>query len=186
MTNLASPTLGADRPTPREASALAVACASAACLLGMLYAAISAYWGCGGTELLGSVGGTFAKAGRDGTAGALAVVWFTALLKVIAAAIGLVAIRGHRRLGAIRRRQLRRVSWLVAVVLVLYGGVLSIAGWLVQLGIVRAAAHADHYALRWHAYVWDPWFLAWGLLLSAALLRSRPAVSEAAGFAAAR
>jgi len=32
---------------------------------------------------------------------------------------------------------------------------------------------ADHRALAWHAYLWDPWFLVWGVLVTAALLRSR-------------
>jgi hypothetical protein len=34
-------------------------------------------------------------------------------------------------------------------------------------------ASADHRALAWRAYLWDPWFLVWGLLVTAALLRSR-------------
>lgn len=167
-----------DRLAPSDsrpwADAAAVAFAAVACLLGVLYAAVSAYWGAGGTALLNSVGGTFARAGRDGSAGLGAVVWLTVLLKLTAASIGLVVVRGRPRLEPARARQLRRLAWVVAVVLVLYGGALSIVGWLVQLGIVAAAAHADHEALRWHAYVWDPWFLVWGLMLTAALLRPRP------------
>jgi hypothetical protein len=53
-----------------------------------------------------------------------------------------------------------------ALILVIYGGVLSLTGWLVQAGIVPAAANADHEALGWHTYLWDPWFLVWGLLLA--------------------
>ena len=39
--------------------------------------------------------------------------------------------------------------------------------------MIGTPANADHRALAWHAYLWDPWFLVWGLLVTAALLRSR-------------
>jgi len=54
-----------------------------------------------------------------------------------------------------------------------YGLVLTVTGLLVQAGVVTAAANADHRALKWHAYLWDPWFLVWGILVLIALLRSR-------------
>ncbi|HEY2595515.1 MAG TPA: hypothetical protein VGK33_16610 [Chloroflexota bacterium] len=110
-------------------------------MLAALYAAVSAYWGAGGTALLDTIGGTLEREGRARSAGLLAVVWLTVLLK------------------------------LAAVVLVLYGGVLTLIGLLVQADVVHASAHADHTALRWHAFLWDPWFLLWGLLLAAALTR---------------
>ena len=37
--------------------------------------------------------------------------------------------------------------------------------------MIAASAGADHRALEWHAYLWDPWFLVRGLLVVAALLR---------------
>ncbi len=63
---------------------------------------------------------------------------------------------------------------MASVVLVVYGGVLTAIGLLVQAGVVAASARADQTALRWHAYLWDPWFLLWGALLAAGLWRSRP------------
>lgn len=66
------------------------------------------------------------------------------------------------------------MAWTAAVVLTLYGGVLTVVGLLVQGGIVPRAEGADDRALAWHAYLWDPWFLAWGLLLGLALRLSRP------------
>jgi len=161
-------------PRPPQRRRSAVLAAAGAFVLGVLYAAISGYWGSGGTALLASVGGVFQRAGRNGSVAVLAVVWLTVLLKLLAASLGAVVVAGEPRIDVRRRRQLRMVSWAAASVLVIYGGVLSIIGWLVQIGIVSAGAHADHEALRWHAYVWDPRFLVWGLLLAAALLRSRP------------
>ncbi len=54
------------------------------------------------------------------------------------------------------------------------GLVLTAAGLLVQSGAIAPAAGADRRALAWHAYLWDPWFLLWGALVAAVLLRSRP------------
>jgi hypothetical protein len=42
-----------------------------------------------------------------------------------------------------------------------------------QPGVIAAAASADHRALAWHAYLWDPWFLLSGVLVTAALVRFR-------------
>ncbi len=144
----------------------------AALLLGVLYAGVSAYWGFGGTALLDTVGGAFERAGRAGSVGLIAVVWVTVLLKLLAATLGLVVVIGRPPLAAAQRRLAQRMAWAAALILILYGGVLSITGWLVQLDIVSPAANADHKALRWHAYLWDPWFLVWGVLLATGLARS--------------
>jgi hypothetical protein len=69
---------------------------------------------------------------------------------------------------------MRGAAWLAAVVLVAYGGVLTLVGLLVQAEIVQASAHANHRALRWHAFLWDPWFLVWLLLATALALSRRP------------
>lgn len=156
-----------------DAPASAVAAVCTALFLGVLYAGVSAYWGFGGTALLDTVGGAFQRAGATGSAGVLAVVWVTVLLKLLAAILGLVVVFGRPALAAAPRRLAQRMAWTAALILILYGGVLSITGWLVQLDIVSPAANADHKALRWHAYLWDPWFLVWGLLLAAGLACSR-------------
>ena len=96
----------------------------------------------------------------------------TVLLKLLAAILGLVIVIGRPPLAAAQRRIGQRMAWAGALILILYGGVLSITGWLVQLDIVSPAANADHKALRWHAYLWEPWFLVWGLLLATGLARS--------------
>jgi hypothetical protein len=44
----------------------------------------------------------------------------------------------------------------------------------VQAGAISADPSADHRALAWHAYLWDPWFLIWGLLTLTSLLAGRP------------
>jgi hypothetical protein len=56
----------------------------------------------------------------------------------------------------------------------LYGTVLTAVGVAVESGLVCHGAHADLTALRWHASLWDPWFLLWGLLLMTGLVLSHP------------
>ena len=68
--------------------------------------------------------------------------------------------------------------WLEAAILILYGGVLTAAGLLVQSGVIASGADADQRALAWHAYLWDPLFLGWGLLVLVALATTRPTVSR--------
>jgi hypothetical protein len=157
-------------PTP-QARALTLACTAG--MLGTLYAAVSAYWGAGGTALLDTIGGALEREGRAGTAGILAVIWITVVLKLAASAIGLLAVAQPQWLSRHRARLARRAAWLVALLLTLYGGALTVTGLLVQADIVHASDHADHRALRWHAFLWDPWFLVWGLMLAIALSLSR-------------
>jgi hypothetical protein len=62
-----------------------------------------------------------------------------------------------------------RAGDLGVIVAVWAAAALKFTGAVVPL----AAAGADHRALAWHAYLWDPWFLLWGVLVTAALVRSR-------------
>jgi len=144
--------------------------ARAALVVGLAYAGISMYWGLGGTWLLDTVGGPLAAGGRAGRAGVMAAVWGAAGLKAIAAVLPVLAAAS----GPVPwQRPLRVLAWAEAIILTLYGLVLTTVGLLVQTGLIRAGADADHRALAWHAYLWDPWFLLWGLLVTAALLRGR-------------
>ena len=106
------------------------------------------------------------------------MLWVTVALKLVAAISGWwpsSGIGGYARRTAERRAERPGPP---ALILVFYGGVLTVVGLLVQLDLVHAAANADHKALRWHACLWDPWFLVWGVLLAAALARSRVARCE--------
>jgi hypothetical protein len=139
----------------------------AAFILGTTYAAVSVYWGLGGTWLLDTVGGSLAQ--HRHSAGAIAAAWGAAALKLIAAVLPLLALR--RRSGSLRDRGLWALAWVAAGILTLYGLVLTVVGLLVQADVIHASPTADHRALAWHAYLWDPWFLAWGVLIAIALVR---------------
>ncbi|WP_367127687.1 DUF3995 domain-containing protein [Saccharothrix sp. HUAS TT1] len=138
-------------------------------VVGSLYAAVSAYWAIGGTAGLDTLGGTLAELARARDPRLIAVVWVTVVLKLVGALLGpaLVEPWGRR----VPRWMLLTASWTATVVLVLYGGVLTVAQALIALGVLPRAGSYDALAFYWHLFVWDPWFLLWGLLLGVATLR---------------
>jgi hypothetical protein len=147
-------------------------CAIAAAVLGLAYAAVSIIWAFGGNWLLDTVGGELAAGGRAGAWLVIAALWAAIVAKLVGAVLPLVAV--SRTAGGRFRRPVRLLCGVEAVVLTTYGLVLTVAGVLVQSGVIQASADADHRALAWHAYLWDPWFAIWGILVGAALLLSRP------------
>ena len=159
--------------TRRSHQVTAVLFADVAAVISVAYAGVSAYWGVGGTGLLSTLGGTLERLSREQSPAALLVVWLTVLAKLAVSVLGLTAVRpGWKTL--VPRRMSRGLAWLAAAVLIAYGGVLTVVGVAVNTGLVHRPATADQTALHWHAYLWDPWFLLWGLLLAAALVFSRP------------
>src|SRR3984885_8878446 len=130
-------------------------------------------------------------AGQAGHLAALLAGWGGAAIKAVAALLPLLAIGVWPRTANGGLRRLARVlTWIEAAILVGYGLVLTVSGLLVQAGVIKAAAHADRLAREWHAYLWDPWFLIWGICVFLALWRSRSASQDhlpgAPGAAAAR
>ncbi len=130
-----------------------------AVVLGLANAAVSAYWLVGGTALLDTVGGEIERWGRE--RGPL-VVLALAVVVVIKTAVAIVPMANDTE---VLGRWVRRLGWVAALVLVVYGGLLTTVGLLVQVGVIDAAAEADTKALAWHAFFWDPWFFMWGVAL---------------------
>jgi Protein of unknown function (DUF3995) len=147
--------------------------------VGLAYAAIIVYWAVGGRWLLNTVGISLSQPGQAGHLATLLAVWGAAAVKVVAAVLPLLAIGVWPRTANGGLRRLARVlTWIEAAILTGYGLVLTASGLLVQAGVIEAVAHADRLALKWHAYLWDPWFLIWGLFVFLALWRSRPASQD--------
>ena len=153
--------------------------ALAGLVVGLAYAAIIVYWAVGGRWLLNTVGISLSQPGQAGHLAALLAVWGAAAVKAVAAVLPLLAIGVWPRTANGGLRRLARVlTWIEAAILVGYGLVLTASGLLVQAGMIESAAHADRLALKWHAYLWDPWFLIWGIFVFLALWRSRPASQD--------
>ena len=172
--------LGRRRPvctgwiTPRRTGSAA---AKAAFVLGLLYAAVSVYWALGGP-------GSWQPSGalchdRDEPAprswcSRYGPPWSS---RPVAAVLPLLALRRMTSSGW--HRAVSLLAWIEAGILTVYGLVLTVVGLLVQAGTIHLSAGADHRALAWHAYLWDPWFLIWGLLVAGALRRGRHPHSQA-------
>jgi len=146
--------------------------AQAALILGVSFAAVSVYWGLGGTWLLDTVGGSLEKQARAGTTGVYIAAWVAATLKLTAAVLPLAAVRGLMR-GAWRRK-VWVLAWLAAGTLTTYGLLQTTVTMLAQAGVLAQGSFTPS-EVAWHAYFWDPWFLVWGILASGALLRGRHA-----------
>lgn len=140
--------------------------AYAAAALAFAYAAVSFYWGLGGTALLDTVGGEIERLTRSGGAAAFALAWGAGVVKVLGGVLALALVRPWGR--RVPRQLLLVLAWAGAAVLILYGGTLVVAAALVEADVLDAPASADHRALRWHLWLWDMWFLVWGVLLALA------------------
>jgi Protein of unknown function (DUF3995) len=154
--------------------------AALACALGLANAAISAYWALGGTALLDTIGGSIERWGREREPALIAGLWLIVAVKVIVAlAAPVLAGVGAGTLPSWTRGRLPRIfGWIAATVLVLYGGVQTLAGLLAEAGAFELGPDADRKALAWHAFLWDPWFLLWGVSFSASLWLSRPVPAD--------
>ena len=138
--------------------------AYAACALALLYAAVSFYWAAGAPRASAPLGGELEALGRARDLGLIALVWVTGVLKVMAGLLALV--RPWAR--TLPRRAMLAAAWGGALLLTLYGGALVAGQALVVGGIITPPGPVDWRALRWHLFLWDSWFLVWGLLLGVA------------------
>jgi Protein of unknown function (DUF3995) len=144
---------------------LGLLAAAAALAVGLAYTAISAYWAFGGTWLLDTVSSSLVTAHPSVTA--VMAVWAAVVLKAVAALLPLHVCLTPPP--SKRHDRLRLLAWAEAAVLTLYGFAFTLAGLMLQVGIIHQRRTADRRALVWHAYLWDPWFLVWGLSVIIAL-----------------
>lgn len=133
---------------------------------GMVHAAASLYWAFGGTWLLNTVGQFAVDLQRTG---GLEVRLMLVAVAAAKAAGAIVPWLDHARPPA--HRWVRVVSWLGAAVLLVWGGAGTVGAWI---GVAAGRSLRHEPALVGHALPWDPLFVLWGLLLAAALRRSRP------------
>ena len=153
----------------------AVVAAVIAASLGAASTAMSVNWALGGTALIDTVGGEIERWGRERSAGVVATLWVISLAKLVGAVAPLVLVEvGGAGSAWTRARPMRALGWIVAIRLTVYGGVLTVAGLLVEAGVIDAADDADEHAIAWYAFFWDPWFLLWGVAFAVAMWRSRP------------
>ena len=148
---------------PRTAGTVA---AYAAAVVAFGYALVSLYWAVGGHRLVSTVGGYVAQFARQGGAVPVVLALAATAAKVAGGLLALALVRPWGRV--IPRRWLLAGATAASVLLVGYGGLSVLLGALVLSGVIHPAGGVDRTALRWHAGVWDLWFLVWGILLALA------------------
>ena len=156
-------------PAPPTRSRTTAWAAYAACALAWLSAVPSFYWALGGTAGLDTVGGAIEELARTREPAGLALGLGAGVLKVAGGLLALALVRPWGR--AIPGRLLGGIAWAASVVLTCYGGLLVVAGGLVLGGLISPSGPVDRTALRWHVFLWDLWFLVWGVLLGVAAWR---------------
>src|ERR1700689_5350465 len=135
-----------DQAVTRNRAALrapGLTAAWAAFAVGLLYAAVSVYWGLGGSWLLDTVGASLTQAGRSASALVVLAVWLAVGLKGIASVLPLLAAGA----GAARSRwprPIRALAWVEAAILTCYGLIWTAVGLLVQAGLIGTSASAEH------------------------------------------
>lgn len=154
--------------------------------LGVASAIVSAYWAAGGTRLLDTVGGSIERWGRERSRDVIVALVLIAALKAVVAVAAVLATRTVRAPARMSGPVPRALSTIAAAALFVYGAVLTVAGLLVQFGLITADPGADRHALAWHTWFWDPWFLVWGAAFLVALVRTGPRRHPADGDAAAQ
>ncbi len=149
--------------------------AQVAFAVGIAYAAISLYWGFGGTWLVDTVSSALPKLSHTQSALLLFIVWVAVVLKMIASFLPLLVVQAGDPRPTAKTwwgHSLRLLGWTEAGILTLYGLVLTAVELLAESGAIAVPPHADRLALAWHAYLWDPWFLLWGLLVAGVMART--------------
>ncbi len=138
----------------------------AGAVVGLLHAIPSLYWAVGGSALVGTVG-EWAPEWRRDSPGQVTAVLFA--VKVCGALVPLV-----NHLHPLPAQRLWRViAWAGSGLLVLYGRANTLVAWLALAGWVGVAGDQDRTALLGHAFLWDPLFALWGVLLGLALWHTR-------------
>ena len=136
-----------------------------AAVAGITHAAFSLFWALGGRWLLPTVGQWAVDYAREAPLATGILLSCVAGVKCAVALAPLLASRGRLP----HPRMWRGLAWIAAVVLTGYGAVNSIVAWLVLGGVLRPEGGFDRQSMSGHAYLWDPLFLVWGLLLGAGL-----------------
>ena len=146
--------------------ALGTVTAYAAAAAAFGYALMSLYWAVGGRGLVSTVGGYVAQFAHRGGPVPVLVALAATVAKVAGGLLALALVRPWGRV--IRRGWLLAGAAAASVLLVVYGAANVAVGALVLSGALHPAGRVDRTALRWHAGVWDLWFLVWGILLAVA------------------
>jgi hypothetical protein len=132
----------------------------------ILFAAMSAFWALGGTLGLDTLGNEIERDARAREPDVIALVWVTALLKLVGAALAIA-------------------TWIVGLGVLAYALASFAQHGLMKADVVDTPVALGSSAVGWHLALWDPFWLLGGLLFIAAA-RQAGRVSSGASARSAR
>ncbi|WP_241957175.1 DUF3995 domain-containing protein [Mammaliicoccus fleurettii] len=122
-------------------------------IAGIVHSLFSLYWGFGGEAGLTTVGTwVFTLSANYG-------IWINIALLIVAVVKFLATIMPLTLTNHFDKR-IYYVSLVGSVVLILYGGLNTLIGWLKMFKIIEIH---NYYTAFGQAFVWDPLFLLWGI-----------------------
>lgn len=146
---------------------------AAAAAWSVSFALPSLYWAAGGTLGAGTIGPAVEGPALAREPAFVAFLWATASAKLLGGLLGLML--AGRLLRAVPHRMTVLAGWMVAALLLLYGAANGVQHVLMAAGVVAVPAGIGRHALLWHLLLWDPVWLAGGVLFALAALHHRRA-----------
>jgi len=142
---------------------------AAACVLGLSFTVFNVYWALGGRQWIDTVF-PFADEAAIAANFPLWVQWSAIILKVWAALFGLVVTPLFVRVFGRRLLRMARLgAWVAACWLTFWGFTQTLFFLLLKFRLFDVDYWNDERVVNWHTFLWDPWFLIWGICLILAL-----------------
>jgi hypothetical protein len=137
-----------------------------------VFATISAYWALGGKLGVETLGDAFSDPDVINNPTFIVFVWLTVIFKLLLAVLALSVVQ---RWGNRMSLHLRSMAVGIAgILLTLYGIALMIQHSLMAAGVIQVSVSIGTLeSVRWHLFLWDPFWLVGGLLFLNALYRVR-------------
>jgi hypothetical protein len=146
--------------------------AYAAAVWAFAFAAVSFYWGLGGTVGLDTLALGLEQDAREGGTEVLALTVVPGIAK-LALGILALAVVDPRRL-PLPRRPVIVLAWLAGIGMTLYGAVLTVEKALMKLNVIDVSQSLGDDRVGWYLFFWDPLWLIGGILFLLAAARARP------------
>jgi hypothetical protein len=138
----------------------------AACVWAAIFALMSLYWAAGGQLGGETVGVEINRLGHERDPSFVAQLWAAFALKAIVAMLALALVQPWGR--RLPRRLLLVLAGVTGAGVTLYAAGNLVQHALMATGTIGTPEDLGSYAVPWHLALWDPFWLAGGLLFLAA------------------
>jgi Protein of unknown function (DUF3995) len=146
--------------------------AYAAAAWAFAFAAVSFYWGLGGTAGLDTLALSLEQDAREGGTEVIALAIVPGIAKLALGLLALALVERPRL--PLPRRAVVVLAWLAGIGLTLYGAVLTVEKALMKLDVIDVPQSLGDDRVGWYLFFWDPLWLIGGILFLLAAASARP------------